>query len=618
MLRRVRLRDVAAKRRRHRQSLADRGMLSGGPAALGTGSKKDKRARDTNRQWRSLFLTTCFLQYYLSEMGADQQRATRTDKGNFPTQAGARKAAKAKAKKAAAPAGKAKKAAAPRDMELDELDAEVAAFEQELPDEAEEDLADEVNDNTSGEAERTPDSDTGDGTANQICCDVCKEWCDGEGVDLGDGMSMEDFSEQELADMCYSCASCKADWSANMEAKTLFKSSDMTFKGVALPKTLLDQLQRNLTEHLTDIETNVGECYVYSDGLDGNCIIGEGAISAALVNAIGTLLRGALHRELTATTELLVGIKDFRPDVPPATYVLCVSDGGAESWSVVLDVPMDGDTIVSLPCDHGRGGRGTATIDADSMETDEAALETIVLSAHSIEIPLSVWQEYVSGSLALVRLMVHAKTNGELMEDTCSRGHAPNVKCPYCSVDARQMGMLGMDVDPPLEEGRLWELDRRTHAKEAIFSIIDKLVDIAIADGESYDCVNGEVIRADLVSKVSADWFSNALGEDAADDIQMQVTRLDAAVLQWMQEQVKGSTGKPSKSEKLTYLWPKIVRSWSTSGGGGRITVLQRVTARFMTTDGKTIAPSKSGHTIIASAMQRHCIACRHCVVDLR
>ena len=111
----------------------------------------------------------------------------------------------------------------------------------------------------------------------------------------------------------------------------------------------------------------------------------------------------------------------------------------------------------------------------------------------------------------------------------------------------RQMGMLGMDVDPPLEEGRLWELDRRTHAKEAIFSIIDKLVDIAIADGESYDCVNGEVIRADLVSKVSADWFSNALGEDAADDIQMQVTRLDAAVLQWMQEQVKGSTGKPSK-----------------------------------------------------------------------
>lgn len=354
------------------------------------------------------------------------------------------------------------------------------------------------------------------------------------------------------------------------------------------------------------------------DGLDGNCIIGEGAISAALVNAIGTLLRGALHRELTATTELLVGIKDFRPDVPPATYVLCVSDGGAESWSVVLDVPMDGDTIVSLPCDHGGGGRGTATIDADSMETDEAALETIVLSAHSIEIPLSVWQEYVSGSLALVRLMVHAKTNGELMEDTCSRGHAPNVKCPYCSVDARQMGMLGMDVDPPLEEGRLWELDRRTHAKEAIFSIIDKLVDIAIADGESYDCVNGEVIRADLVSKVSADWFSNALGEDAADDIQMQVTRLDAAVLQWMQEQVKGSTGKPSKSEKLTYLWPKIVRSWSTSGGGGRITVLQRVTARFMTTDGKTIAPSKSGHTIIASAMQRHCIACRHCVVDLR
>ena len=60
-----------------------------------------------------------------------------------------------------------------------------------------------------------------------------------------------------------------------------------------------------------------------------------------------------------------------------------------------------------------------------------------------------------------------------------------NTRCPYCSVEARQMGMLGMDVDPPLEEGRLWELDRRTHAKEAIFSIIDKLVDIAIADGES-------------------------------------------------------------------------------------------------------------------------------------
>ena len=359
------------------------------------------------------------------------------------------------------------------------------------------------------------------------------------------------------------------------DTRTLqYESDAQTLGGKPLPRTVPEQLKRNLMCSVKDIIKKLGEEYVYRCG---QCyVIGAAAMSQRLLNELRLQVGRTESDDSGEAMSEAVGVP-FQTALPLGDYMVRVDS----ETPLVLHVTG---TNSSPGCSRNGTRRRQATPQKFEPETE--------YTCHVVEVERAVWQKFMRGD---DQACIDARTNGATPLLACVCSVADNARCPGSATNIHLIPTVLRDMERPLTSSPKWKLEQSPMLNSIVGDCIhyqyrrcfltpaQQQAERSTVQAE----VTAETVYETLQKHGGEEWMAQQFGTDT----ELTLKRLSIALVAWLQDEVDG---KRSRRQQST-LERDLRHAWATDPPAAVFFRGQKVRARYTKANGALDVAQNAG-----------------------